>query len=210
MTSIVSSVPYDLQHPLQFLTGNSVFLTYFKPNFHFTLWSFLNLGSGVETCCSVTFIELNPLLLVPFSFISSSIWASLVLLTPGHQSFFKINSLSLCLPSNLKFLPTFSSQWASLVAQTVRNPPAMWTTCVQSLGWEDTLEKGMATRSSILAWRISWTEKPGGLQSMGSQRVRHNWATFTSLSSQYIFSFPTGPRNSCFAHAFPPSYWVPQ
>ena len=48
---------------------------------------------------------------------------------------------------------------------------------VQSLDWEDLLEEGMATHSSILAWRIPWTEEPGGLQSMGSQRVRHNWVT---------------------------------
>ena len=68
---------------------------------------------------------------------------------------------------------------ASLVAQTIKNPPAMWETWVQSLGWEDPLEKGMATHSSILAWRIPWTEGPGRLQSMGSQRVGHNWMTFT-------------------------------
>ena len=60
---------------------------------------------------------------------------------------------------------------ASLVAQTVKNLPAMQEIQVQSLGWEDPLEKGMATDSSILAWRISWTEEPGGLQSMWSQRV---------------------------------------
>ena len=59
-----------------------------------------------------------------------------------------------------------------LVAQTVKNPPAMKETWVQSLGWEDPLEKGMAVHSSILAWRIPRTEDPGGLQSMGSQRVR--------------------------------------
>ena len=65
--------------------------------------------------------------------------------------------------------------WASLVAQLVRNPPAMWETWVQSLGREHPLEEGMATHSSILAWRIPWTEEePGGLQSMGSQRVRHD------------------------------------
>ena len=57
---------------------------------------------------------------------------------------------------------------ASLVAQTVKNPPAMRETWVQSLGCEDPLEKEMATHSSILAWKISWTEEPGGLQSMGS------------------------------------------
>ena len=53
----------------------------------------------------------------------------------------------------------------------VKNPPAMWASWVRSLGWEDPLEEGMATRSSILAWRIPWTEEPGALQSMGSQRV---------------------------------------
>ena len=63
---------------------------------------------------------------------------------------------------------------ATLVAQTVKNLPAMQETRVQSLGGEEPLEKGMATQSSILAWRIPWTEEPGGLQSMGSQRVGHN------------------------------------
>ena len=64
--------------------------------------------------------------------------------------------------------------WASLVAQMVRNLPAMWKTWVLSLGWEDPLEKGMATHSSILAWEIPWTEEPSRLQSMGSQRVGYN------------------------------------
>ena len=58
------------------------------------------------------------------------------------------------------------------MAQTVKNPPAMRETQVQPLGQEDPLEKGMATHSSILAWRIPWTEEPGRLQSMGLQRVR--------------------------------------
>ena len=60
------------------------------------------------------------------------------------------------------------------MVQLVKNLPAMQETQVQSLGWEDPLEKGMATHSSILAWRIPWTEEPGGLQSMGSQRVGHD------------------------------------
>ena len=55
----------------------------------------------------------------------------------------------------------------------VKNLPAMWETCIRSLGQEDLLEKGMATHSSILAWRILWTEEPGRLQSMGLQRVEH-------------------------------------
>ena len=56
----------------------------------------------------------------------------------------------------------------------VKNLPAMGETWVQSLGWQDPLEEGMASHFSILAWRISWTEEPGGLQSMGLQRVVHN------------------------------------
>ena len=59
--------------------------------------------------------------------------------------------------------------WASFVAQSVKNLPAVQETWVQSLGWEDPLEKEMATHSNILAWRIPWTEEPGGLQSRGSQ-----------------------------------------
>ena len=59
--------------------------------------------------------------------------------------------------------------WASLVAQTVKNLSAMQENQVRSLGWEDPLEEGMIRQSSILAWRISWTEEPGGLHSMGSQ-----------------------------------------
>ena len=63
---------------------------------------------------------------------------------------------------------------ASLVAQRIKRLPAMQETWVQSLGWEDPLEKEMATHSSILAWRIPWTEEPGGLQSTGLQRVGHD------------------------------------
>ena len=60
------------------------------------------------------------------------------------------------------------------MAQTVKNLLAIQESQVQSLGWEDPLEEGMATHSSILAWRIPWKEEPGGLQSLGSQRVGHN------------------------------------
>ena len=59
----------------------------------------------------------------------------------------------------------------SLVAQTIKNLTAVWETQLRYLGWDDTLEKGMETHSSILAWRIQWTEESGGLQSMGSQIV---------------------------------------
>ena len=68
---------------------------------------------------------------------------------------------------------------ASLVAQMVKNLAAMQETQVWSLGWEDPLEKVTTTHSSILAWRIPWIEEPGGLQSMGSQRVGHGWAANT-------------------------------
>ena len=61
------------------------------------------------------------------------------------------------------------NKWASLVAQTVKSLLAMQETWVQSVGWEDPMEREMATHSSTLAWKISWTEKPGGLQSMGLQ-----------------------------------------
>ena len=63
---------------------------------------------------------------------------------------------------------------ASLVAQTIKNLSAVWETWVQSLGQEDSLEKEMVTHLSTVAWRIPWTEEPGRLQSMGSQRVRHD------------------------------------
>ena len=65
------------------------------------------------------------------------------------------------------------------MAQKVKNLPAMQETLIQSLGQELNLEKGMAAHSSILTWEIPWTEEPGGLQSVGSQRVRHNWETNT-------------------------------
>ena len=66
---------------------------------------------------------------------------------------------------------------ASLVAQMVKNPPAIQETWLWSLGWDNPLEKGMDTHFSIFAWRITWTEEYGRLQSMGSQRVGHNWET---------------------------------
>ena len=81
--------------------------------------------------------------------------------------------------------------WFSLVTQLVKNPPATWETWVQSLGWEDPLENGKATHSSILAWRI-----PGIVWSMGSQTVRHDWATFThSVCHTLCWAF----HNSVFA-----------
>ena len=76
---------------------------------------------------------------------------------------------------------SFQNTWASLVAQLVKNPPAIQETWVQSLGWEDPLEKGMATHSSTLAWRIPWRGVPGRLQSMWSQRVGYPLSTANTL-----------------------------
>ena len=80
---------------------------------------------------------------------------------------------------------------ASLVAQMVKNPPAMWDTWVQSLGWEDPLEEGMATHSNILAWRIPRTEEPGGLWSM-VHGVATSWTRLKRLSTcQYRMQIPS-------------------
>ena len=73
----------------------------------------------------------------------------------------------------------------------VKNLPAMQETCVWSLSREDLLEKGMSIHSSIFAWRILWTDEPGGLLSMGLQRVRHNWATKTTLLLSHVWFFAT-------------------
>ena len=79
----------------------------------------------------------------------------------------------------------------------VKNLPAMRETKVQSLGQEDPLEKGMAAHSSIPAWRIPWTEEPGGLQSMESQRIEHNWAVtlLLLLLLSYHCSGSTDPQS---------------
>ena len=93
-------------------------------------------------------------------------WTAREIPIPTKKKFFS---------KKISFLLEYS--WASLVAQTVKSLPAMKEMQVQSPGWQDLLEKGMATHSSILAWRIQWAEEPGGLQSTGLQRVGHNWAT---------------------------------
>ena len=74
------------------------------------------------------------------------------------------------------------SNRSSLVAQTVKRLPAVWETRVRSLGWEDPLEKEMATHSSTLAWKIPWTEEPGSLQSTGSQ----SQTQLKLLSTEYM------------------------
>ena len=91
---------------------------------------------------------------------------------------------------------------ASLVAQMIKHLPAMWETWVRSLGWEDPVEKEMATHSSTLAWRIPWTEKSGRLQSLGSQRVRYNWATSLNALEIFFLFFWQG-RFYFFLHCWP-------
>ena len=93
--------------------------------------------------------------------------------------------LILCCPLLLLSSIFPSIRVFSSVAQMVKNLPAMQETWVWSLGQEDPMTKGMATYSSILAWRISWTEEPGGLLSMGSQRVRHDWVSNTHHSCTF-------------------------
>ena len=75
--------------------------------------------------------------------------------------------------------------------------PAMEETRVRSLGWEFPLEKGVAIHSSILAWRIPWTEKPGGLQSIGLQRVGHDWATNTHTHNIPFYGYTTFCLSIC-------------
>ena len=91
---------------------------------------------------------------------------------------FEFYRLKSCQKFSVIIIPSMYLQiWSFLVAQMVKNLPAMWETWVRSLGWEDLLENGMAVHSSMLAWRIPQTEEPGRLQFIGSQRVRHDWAT---------------------------------
>ena len=98
-----------------------------------------------------------------------------------------------------------SSWWhqASLVAQMVKNPPAMQETQVRSLGREDPLEKGMATHSNILFWRIPWTEEPGGPESMGLQTVRYNWSDLARIHIKMSMPFlwPSECTSSTYSRA---------
>ena len=97
-------------------------------------------------------------------------------------------------PQKICLIKQFSTSGASLAAQLVKNPPAMRETWVRLLGWEDPLEEGMETHCSVLAWRIPWTDEPGGLRSTGWQRVRHDWATkpppYIYIFFFFFFFFP--------------------
>ena len=95
----------------------------------------------------------------------------------------KINPFNMCSSVTFSIFTRLCNQGFS-VAQMVKNLPTMWETWVWYLGWEDPLEEGMVTHASILAWRIPWTKEPDKLQSLGSQRVRHDWVTDTHTHTQ--------------------------
>ena len=136
-----------------------------------------------------------------FSITSLNIWNFKVhiLLKPGLENFDhyftsvwdECNCAVVWAFFGIAFLDLFQSCgpcWVfkfSLVTQIVKNLLALQDTWVQSLGWEDALAKGMGTHSSVFAWRIPWPEEPGGLQSLGSQRVVHDWVTNTLFP--YVF-----------------------
>ena len=102
-------------------------------------------------------------------------------MTNLHNAFFRLSICVIGLP-----------WWLS--GKKLKNPPANAETRVQSLGHKDPLEKEMATSSSILTWKILWTEEPGRLQSMGSQRIRHNLATKQHICNKPIFEKKTKAR----------------
>ena len=109
---------------------------------------------------------------------------------PDLSTITQLHPLSKIHPVSLQLLALdlLYAIFPSLVAQMVKNLPAMRETQVWSLGQEDPLQKGMTAHSTILAWRITWTEKSGRLQSMGMQRVGHDWAT-----NIFTFIYPSTP-----------------
>ena len=101
--------------------------------------------------------------------------------------------------------------WASLVTQTVKNLPAMQETWVWSLDSEDPLEESMATYFNILAWRIPWKGEPGGLQSIGLHRVRHDWRDLARMHANLCWRCSPGPSTYPRSQSVPPSLcpgWV--
>ena len=129
---------------------------------------------------------------VPMQYCSYSIKTCFYFTSPIHNwVLFLFGSIpSLFVELFLHWYPV--AYWAptNLVAQTVKHLPTRQEIWVWSLGGEDPLEKQMATHSSTLAWKIPWTEESGRLQSMGLQRVEHDWATSLHLPGEFIFQCP--------------------
>ena len=138
------------------------------------LWTSWNAYCGLGSSHTLlAFIVQSHMCGFPVSYTCSA-KSCICYITTKHE-----NSLASELPPDRKYnfaLPSVMSScgWTSLVAQTVKRLPTMRETWVRSLGWEDLLEKEMATHSSILAWKIPWREEPDRLQSMGSQGVGHD------------------------------------
>ena len=132
--------------------------------------------SLMNCCCSVT--KLCPTLCDPMASLSPNICSNSGPLSQWYH-------LSISTSATLFFfcLQSFPASWTSLVAQMVKRQPTMRKTQVQSLGWEDPLEKVMPTRPSTLAWKIPGTQECGRLQFMGSQRAGQDWETSLSFSS---------------------------
>ena len=164
-------------------------------------WSLLELMYIELVMPSNHLIRCHPLLLLPQSFLTSGafpmsqsfLWGSQSIGASASAAVLSVNTVNKywqigtcrdhCQWLNNKgicHLPLWRLR-AYLVAQRLKRVPPMQETWVQSLGQEDPLEKEMVTHSSILAWRIPWMEEPGRLQSMGSQRVGHDWVTSLAL-----------------------------
>ena len=104
------------------------------------------------------------------------------ILDPCLSIFFKLICIGVYLLYNVLLVSAIQQSESAIHIHSVKNPPAKWETWGWSLSWEDPLEEGMTTHSSILAWRTPRTEEPGELQSTGPQRVRHDWAITLSPS----------------------------
>ena len=153
---------------------------------HPTLWHWIcssalwfTVCGNLNRICTLllceNYVNINYIDLVPSAF---QIYYILLLFCPFILLFFESLILKLQLKILIyqlkKIIVIYSGPMSSLVAQMVKNLPAMWKTQVQSLSWEDSLEKGMAMHASMLPGRIPWTVEPDGLQSMWLQRVRHD------------------------------------
>ena len=134
-------------------------------------------------------------LLSLLSILATWLW---VYLSESISSFLKQGYKNCHLGSWEVFHIKHLAQWGSQVTLVLKNLPAnagsIRETWVWSLGWEDPLEEGMTTHSSVLAWRTPWTEKSGGLQSIGLHRVRHNWSDFAPVHTLHCVHLSVGAK----------------